>query len=83
MTSNTETQLFEFLRERIAQRTELAQTEIVRESTLADLGLQSIDAVLLCGEVEDRFQTEVDPADIFEHETVGDFISAIMRRLKN
>jgi hypothetical protein len=42
-----------------------------------DGGLQSIDAVLLCGEVEDAFQMELDPALIFDHKDVGSFAAAV------
>ncbi len=81
MKPSTEVLLYEFLRERIAQRTKLTAEEITADAVLADLGLQSIDAVLLCGEVEDRFDIEMDPADIFEHETLRAFAQSILQRL--
>ncbi|AXS39710.1 acyl carrier protein [Breoghania sp. L-A4] len=75
------TELLEFLRQQIAQRTKLNIEDISEDSVLMDLGLQSIDAVLLCGDVEDRFQVEMDPADIFDHETLGAFAKSILQRL--
>jgi acyl carrier protein len=68
----------EFIRTRLSARTEVPLDKIDASSVLIDLGLRSIDAVLLCGEVEDSFQVELDPSTIFEHETLGDFIAAVL-----
>lgn len=81
MTASIEAQLIEFLRQQIAQRTKLKVEEISEDSVLIDIGLQSIDAVLLCGDVEDRFEVEIDPADIFDHETLGAFARSVLQRL--
>ena len=48
------------------------------DSALVDLGLQSIDAVIVCGEVEDEFGIEIDPSEIFEHDTLGTFADEII-----
>ncbi|MCC4244509.1 acyl carrier protein [Stappia indica] len=80
MSDIDESQFFSFLRDRVAQRTKTEADAIGMDMSLADLGLQSIDAVLVCGEVEDRFGVEVDPADIFEHDTLGEFARAILKR---
>lgn len=80
-TNDPEHEVFSFLAARLAQLTEQDQAAITADSVLIDLGLQSIDAVLLCGEIEDRFQIELDPATIFEHETLGSFSTEIRQRL--
>ena len=74
-------QLIKFLYEQLAQRSDLPVESITPETQLTDLGIQSIDAVLLCGEIEDRFAVEMDPADIFEHDTVGAFAQSILTRM--
>lgn len=81
MTASNEAQLLEFLRQQIAQRTKLKVEDISEDSVLIDIGLKSIDAVLLCGDVEDRFEVEIDPADIFDHETLGAFAKSVLQRL--
>ncbi|QGZ35074.1 acyl carrier protein [Stappia indica] len=81
MTDASESQLFSFLREQVAQRTKTSADQIRMDMSLSDLGLQSIDAVLVCGEVEDRFEVEVDPAEIFQHDTLGDFARSIADRM--
>lgn len=70
-----------FLTDGIARFTKQEAAGIGPESVLVDLGLQSIDAVLLSGEVEDHFGVELDPATIFEHETLGSFAADITGRL--
>lgn len=80
MSEIDESQFFSFLRDRVAQRTKAEAEAIGMDMSLADLGLQSIDAVLVCGEVEDRFGVEVDPAEIFEHDTLGEFARSILKR---
>jgi len=70
-----------FLTARLSHYARLDPARIARESVLLDLGVQSIQAVLICGEVEDRFAVELDPAMIFEHDTVGGFADAIAARL--
>jgi hypothetical protein len=39
--------------------------------------------VLLCGDVEDRFGVDVDPAAIFEHETLGAFARSVLQRTEH
>jgi len=75
--------LMDFLCEQVARRSKVPPHKITPEAPLAALGLESIDAVLLCGDVEDHFQVEVDPADIFDHDTLGSFADAILARMKS
>ena len=72
----------EFLTARIAKMTKQVPASIGLNSVLVDLGLQSIDAVLLSGEIEDHFEIELDPATIFEHDTVGSFAAEITGRIE-
>lgn len=82
MNTSRETELYGFLRNQIAQRINLAADEIEGDAVLADLGLQSIDAVLMCGEVEDHFGIEMDPAAVFDHNTLDSFAQYILSRPK-
>lgn len=70
-----------FVRDQLAARLNLPVDQIEPGSDLIGLGLQSIDAVMMCGEVEDHFKVELDPSTIFEHETVGSFVDEVVRRL--
>ena len=82
MVTSPETELYEFLRKQIAQRTKMTASDIQADAVLADLGLQSIDAVLMCGDVEDHFGVEMDPAAVFEHKTLDSFAQFILRKMK-
>tara|TARA_R110002049_G_scaffold18219_9_gene69964 strand:- start:1261 stop:1512 length:252 start_codon:yes stop_codon:yes gene_type:complete len=82
MTTSREAELLEFLRTQIAQRTQLAQGDIQADAPLGDLGLQSIDAVLMCGDVEDRFGIEMDPAAVFEHDTLNSFAQYVLQQMQ-
>lgn len=81
MTDLPETDLFQFMRTQILQRAKVQPEMITPDVHLTDLGIQSIDAVLLCGEIEDRFEVEIDPAEIFEHDSLGAFAQTILARL--
>jgi acyl carrier protein len=70
-----------FLIGAIARFTRQPVEAIASDSVLVDLGLQSIDAVLLSGEVEDHFGIELDPSTVFEHDTLDSFAREIARRL--
>lgn len=60
-----------FLIEQLVQRLGSGAAEIDRDGDLIELGLASIDAVLVSGEIEDRFGIEVDPVLLFECRTVN------------
>ncbi|WP_319773430.1 acyl carrier protein [Breoghania sp.] len=72
-----------FVRTELARRLKLPVEKIDSSSQFIDLGLQSIDAVMMCGEVEDHFQIELDPSAIFQFETVGSFVDEVVRRHAN
>jgi acyl carrier protein len=67
-----------FVRERISRRTKVPGHEIQDSTVLVDIGLESVDAVLICGEIEDAFEVEVEPSLMFEFETFGAVVDAVM-----
>ena len=75
------TDILDFLKSRIAHYTKTDPAQIATDAVLGDLGLQSIDAAIVTGEVEDHFDIEVDPALIFEHETLESFANALSAKL--
>ncbi|SHN11708.1 acyl carrier protein [Roseibium suaedae] len=70
-----------FLKERLSFYTKMDQDKIAQDADLISLGLQSIDAVLISGEIEDHFKIELDPSTVFEHDTFESFAAEITRRL--
>jgi acyl carrier protein len=67
-----------FLRQRVSERTKVPVDEITDSTNLVDIGLESVDAVLICGEIEDEYQIEVEPSLMFEFQTLGEVVTAVM-----
>ena len=44
---------------------------------LAESGIDSVSAMSLCGDVEDRFEINVDPTMVFDYPTVADIAAFI------
>lgn len=68
-----------YLRDRILDRTGVDGAALTPSTVLLEIGLQSIDAVLISGEVEDQFGIELNPSIMFEFRTLEDVVSAILR----
>ncbi|WP_262690564.1 acyl carrier protein [Kordiimonas aestuarii] len=56
--------------------------DVTENSVFIKLGLESIDAVLVSGEVEDEFGVELSPSAIFDHETLGGFTAEVVRLME-
>jgi len=70
MSLERRSEIIEFLRDQVARRTRSTVEGINNDVDLTDLGLKSIDVVLISGEVEDRFGIDVDPIVMFEYRTI-------------
>ncbi len=60
----------QFLRDEISIRASLANEDVANDALLSSLGLSSLDVVLISGALEDRFDIEVDPTLMYEHQTI-------------
>ena len=63
-------EMVDFLRQQILIRTGVPESDLTNGTTLSALGLSSLDAVLISGEVEDHFDLEIDPTTMFEYHTI-------------
>ncbi|MFD0361347.1 acyl carrier protein [Nocardia sp. GCM10030253] len=61
-----------WLVERIADYTERAPHQVDPTVPLAELGMDSVSAVTMCGEIEDRWLLDVDPTLVFDYPTIAD-----------
>lgn len=77
MTSPDITDITDFLRGHIARRTAVPAEMIEGPTVLVDIGLQSVDAVMICGEVEDHYGIEVEPSLMFEYRTLDEVAGAV------
>ncbi|MGK8490392.1 acyl carrier protein [Nocardia asiatica] len=71
------TTIQDWLIERVADHTERAPSHVDPVVPLAELGLDSVSAVNLCGEIEDRWSLEVDPVLVFDYPTIADIAAYI------
>ncbi|MGW9182213.1 acyl carrier protein [Agromyces sp. NPDC055661] len=51
------------------------------DTPLAELGLDSVYALTLCGDIEDAFDLEVDPTIVWDHPTIRSLAHGISERL--
>jgi acyl carrier protein len=56
---------------RIADYTERAPHQVDPRIPLAELGLDSVSAVNLCGEIEDRWSLDIDATLVFDYPTIS------------
>lgn len=78
MTKPTLAEVTDFLRTHISQRTKVPPEQILGSTVLVDFGLESIDAVLISGHIEDAFQIEVEPSLMFEFKTLDEVALAVL-----
>ncbi|WP_330231695.1 acyl carrier protein [Nocardia sp. NBC_00508] len=60
-----------WLVERVADYTERAPHQVDPAVPLAELGMDSVAGINLCGEIEDRWSLEVDPTLVFDYPTIA------------
>jgi acyl carrier protein len=69
----------DFLTSEISRRTGVPLSAIEPSTVLVDIGLQSLDAVMICGEIEDRYGIELEPTMMFEYRTFAEVLQAVWR----
>ena len=72
-----EQQLRDWIRGHLAQRVGVPPEEIAFDRTLGDYGLDSVDAVLMAGELEEALGIEIDPAAFIQFDTFERMITAL------
>ena len=66
---------------RIADYTNRAPHQVDPAVPLAELGLDSVSAVSLCGEIEDRWELDLDPTMVFDYPTITDIAGFLTTEL--
>ena len=75
-----EDEIMRFVRSSVAAELGIDPGEIGPDVDLEELGMSSLNAVLVSGVIEERFETEVEPTLLFENRTLAN-ISAALRAL--
>jgi acyl carrier protein len=73
----TESQLLDL----IAEEAIIDREKLVREATLADLGISSLDLITMLFELEERFGVVIEEGDMPEMTTLGDMVDFLMGRI--
>jgi acyl carrier protein len=71
-----------WLIERIAVHLDRPADDIDPSQPLAESGMGSVEAVGLCGDVEERFQIDADPTMVFDYPTVDEIAAFIFLETK-
>ncbi len=77
MMAQREEEIRRWLTERVAYYLERPVDDVDPSVPLAEAGFSSVSAVSLCGDVEDRFEINVDPTMVFDYPTVADIVAFI------
>jgi phthiocerol/phenolphthiocerol synthesis type-I polyketide synthase B len=70
-----------WVRDYLARFARIGATEISFDRTLADYGLDSVDAVLMAGELEEAEGVEIDPATFIQFDSIEQMILALEKSL--
>ena len=80
----TRTEIFDILKELIADLLNVSISEISERSYLSDLGAESIDIVNLVMRIEERFGLdEIEDEDVQELQTVGEVVDYLEIMLRD
>jgi len=79
----TDKQLRDWVRGHLALLTGMAPETIAFDRTLGAYGLDSVDAVLMAGELEEALGVEIDPAAFIQFDTFEEMIAALGAKIRN
>lgn len=80
MSSVTEAEIFDYLREVVAELGEIDPSEVEQQSELFDLGLDSLRSLELVVRMERRFGIRLTEGEIRAVRTIADIISLAMTK---
>jgi acyl carrier protein len=78
----TKKSIIKFISTRIISKTDIKADHIGAEENLNSIGISSLNAVMISGEIEDEFEIEVDPMLMYECETLSEVADKLMILIK-
>ena len=84
MSSNTVSfeDISNFVLNRVSQLTKQPRDLLKIDTLLATVGVDSLNAVLLCGQIEDEYELELEPIVMFEYKTAEQVSKALLEMIK-
>lgn len=73
----------QWLREKIAVRTGMSQEELTPASPFEELGLDSTEALVLVGELEEWLGFEISPTALWYYPTIGELGEYVAEEARN
>ena len=77
----TATEIEQWLVGRVVAYGTMQPDDFTVDTPLAELGLDSVYALTLCGDIEDEFELEVDPTIVWDHPTIRELAEGIRQRV--
>ncbi|MEV5071090.1 acyl carrier protein [Microbacterium sp. LMI12-1-1.1] len=77
----TATEIEQWLVGRVVAYGKMQADDFTVDTPLAELGLDSVYALTLCGDIEDEFELEVDPTIVWDHPTIRELAEGIRQRV--
>ena len=77
----TKEQITDFVLGKVSVRTKTPLEQLTGETPLAGVGVDSLNAVLICGYLEDEYQIEIEPMIMFQYKTAHQVANAIFDML--
>ncbi len=74
---NTADEIRNWVRGHLAGVLNVAPESIAFDRKLSDYGLDSVDAILMAGELEDHFGLEIDPATFIQYATFESMMTSL------
>ncbi len=78
-----EDEITRFIRASVAEELGLSPQEIGLDVDFEDLGMTSLNAVLVSGVIEEHFEIEIEPAILFENRTLASISAALRARIES
>lgn len=68
-----------FITEKISAYAKVPISDLPIDKALEDIGLSSLDVVMISGEIEDEFDIEINPSIIFESKTIMEVATKVVK----
>ena len=81
--SNNSQDIVSFILENVATLTKTDRSLLTADTHLGAVGVDSLNAVLLCGKLEDEYQLEIEPITMFQYKTANEVANAILKMMSN
>ncbi|HWA33784.1 MAG TPA: acyl carrier protein [Cyclobacteriaceae bacterium] len=75
--------ILQYVRHVVAEETGQPEAAILESNSFESLGIDSLSAIVILNKIEDQYQFELNPLDIWDHPTVGAFTDFVAARLSD